>query len=73
MRLFLLAPRPKSCRHHVNKDWAWFEATLGQTIPAMDNLTDQLDEIAGHFRRQRNVAQQRVKFEHSPSRSWRNI
>ena len=38
-------------------------ATLGQTIPARDNLTDQLDEIAGHFRRQRNVALYRVKFE----------
>ena len=38
-------------------------AALGQTIPARDNLTDQLDEIAGHFRRQRNVALHRVKFE----------
>ena len=38
-------------------------ATLGQTIPARDNLTDQLDEIAGHFRQQRNVALHRVKFE----------
>ena len=38
-------------------------ATLEQTIPARDNLTDQLDEIAGHFRRQRNVALHRVKFE----------
>ena len=27
-RLFLLAPRPKSRRHHINKGWAWFEATL---------------------------------------------
>ena len=26
MRLFLLAPRPKSRRHHINKGWAWFEA-----------------------------------------------
>ena len=26
-RLFLLAPRPKSRRHHINKGWAWFEAT----------------------------------------------
>ena len=25
--LFLLAPRPKSRRHHVNKGWAWFEAS----------------------------------------------
>ena len=25
-RLFLLAPRPKSRRHHINKGWAWFEA-----------------------------------------------
>ena len=39
------------------------QATLGQTIPARDNLTDQLDEIAGHFRPQRNVALHRVKFE----------
>ena len=38
-------------------------ATLGQTIPARDKLADQLDEIAGHFRRQRNVALHRVKFE----------
>ena len=38
-------------------------ATLGQTIPTRDNLTDQLDEIAGHFRRQRNIALHRVKFE----------
>ena len=38
-------------------------ATLGQTIPTRDNLTDQLDEIAGHFRRQRNVALHGVKFE----------
>ena len=27
-RLFLLAPRPKSRRHHINKGWAWFEAKL---------------------------------------------
>ena len=27
-RLFLLAPRPKSRRHHINKGWAWFEATF---------------------------------------------
>ena len=27
MRLFLLAPRRKSRRHHINKGWAWFEAT----------------------------------------------
>ena len=26
-RLFLLAPRPKSRRHHINKGWAWFEAS----------------------------------------------
>ena len=26
-RLFLLAPRPKSRRRHINKGWAWFEAT----------------------------------------------
>ena len=38
-------------------------ATPGQTIPARDKLADQLDEIAGHFRRQRNVALHRVKFE----------
>ena len=25
-RLFLLAPRPTSRRHHINKGWAWFEA-----------------------------------------------
>ena len=25
-RLFLLAPKPKSRRHHINKGWAWFEA-----------------------------------------------
>ena len=25
-RLFLLAPRPKSRRHHIIKGWAWFEA-----------------------------------------------
>ena len=31
MRLFLLAPRPKSRRHHINKGWAWFEATLKQS------------------------------------------
>ena len=39
-RLFLLAPRPKSCRHHINKGWAWFEAktevcstiTMGESI-----------------------------------------
>ena len=33
-RLFLLAPRPKSRRHHINKGWAWFEASAiatGQT------------------------------------------
>ena len=28
MRLFLLAPRPKSRRHNVNKGWAWFEAKV---------------------------------------------
>ena len=28
MRLFLLAPRPKSRRHHINMGWAWFEATI---------------------------------------------
>ena len=39
-------------------------ATLGKTIPARDKLADQLDEIAGHFRRHRNVALHRVKFEH---------
>ena len=31
-RLFLLAPRAKSRRHHINKGWAWFEATRTQTI-----------------------------------------
>ena len=25
--LFLLAPRPKSRRHHINNGWAWFEAS----------------------------------------------
>ena len=38
-------------------------ATLGQTIPARGKLADQLDKIAGHFRRQRNVALHRVRFE----------
>ena len=33
-RLFLLAPRPKSRRHHINKGWAWFEAIWGRTQPA---------------------------------------
>ena len=28
----------------------------GAGFGARDNLTDQLNEIAGHFRRQRNVA-----------------
>ena len=33
-RLFLLAPRPKSRRHHINKGWAWFEASIYYaTIP----------------------------------------
>ena len=31
MRLFLLAPRPKSRRHHINKGWAWFEARVRAT------------------------------------------
>ena len=30
-RLFLLAPRPKSRRHHINKGWAWFEARLPES------------------------------------------
>ena len=30
-RLFLLAPRPKSRRHHINKGWASFEAILSCT------------------------------------------
>ena len=38
-------------------------ATLGQTIPSRDKVADQLDEIAGHFWRQRSVALHRVKFE----------
>ena len=42
-------------------------AILGQTIPSRDKLADQLadqlDEIAGHFRQQRNVSLHRVKFE----------
>ena len=29
-RLFLLAPRPKSRRHHINKGRAWFEARVKQ-------------------------------------------
>ena len=32
MRLFLLAPRPKSRRHHINKGWAWFEATSNHIV-----------------------------------------
>ena len=27
--LFLLAPRPKSRRQHINEGWAWFEARPG--------------------------------------------
>ena len=38
-------------------------ATLGQAILSMDKLADQPDEIAGYFRRQRNVALHCVKFE----------
>ena len=39
------------------------QATLGQTIPSRDKLADQLEEIAGHFRRQHSVTLHRVKFE----------
>ena len=38
-------------------------ATLGHTIPTKQTLADQLDEIALHFQRQRNVALYRVHFE----------
>ena len=31
-RLFLLAPRPKSRRHHINKGWAWFEAMTAPSL-----------------------------------------
>ena len=36
---------------------------LGHTIPTKTTLNEQLDEIAEHFRRQRNVALYRVQFE----------
>ena len=38
-------------------------AALGHTIPTKTTLNEQLDEIAEHFRRQRNVALYRVQFE----------
>ena len=38
-------------------------ATLGRTIPSRDKLANQLEEIAGYFRRQRSVALHWVKFE----------
>ena len=38
-------------------------ATLRQTFPSRDKLAYKLDEITGHFRRQRNVALHHVKFE----------
>ena len=38
-------------------------AALDHTIPTKTNLNEQLDEIAKHFRRQRNVALYRVQFE----------
>ena len=36
-------------------------ATLGHTIPTKQTLADQLDEIALHFQRQRNVALYRLE------------
>ena len=55
-RLFLLAPRPKSRRHHINKGWAWFEATFQRAWRASSRasrsqspariLTDGLNEGA---------------------------
>ena len=38
-------------------------AAIGHTIPTKTTLSEQLDEIAEHFRRQRNVALYRVQFE----------
>ena len=38
-------------------------AALGHTIPTKTTLNEQLNEIAEHFRRQRNVALYRVQFE----------
>ena len=37
MRLFLLAPRPNSRRHHINKGWAWFEAR-SESYPLRNSL-----------------------------------
>ena len=37
-RLFLLAPRPKSRRHHINKGWAWFEATIRANAVTMTTI-----------------------------------
>ena len=41
-RLFLLAPRPKSRRHHINKGWAWFEANPLVGSKLEDNCFDFL-------------------------------
>ena len=38
-------------------------AALGHPIPTKTTLNEQLDEIAEHFRRQRNIALYRVQFE----------
>ena len=34
---FLLAPRPKSRRHHINKGWAWFEANGRSMSTSIDS------------------------------------
>ena len=44
MRLFLLAPRPKSRRHHINKGWAWFEAKLQPIFTIDSQRVGQLED-----------------------------
>ena len=50
MRLFLLAPRPKSHRHHINKGWAWFEAKAHLCVVIMiDDEHQEAGDISGHI------------------------